>query len=258
MFTFGLMAQILIYASIGFLTPTLAIHLKQYEMDMFWIGVFFSLPAVMYIVGSLLIPCYLSIMGRRGVIFSAFVLLILGVFMIGTSPVLRFPDSPKMIFAGLLLVGLAAAAITIPVLPEMLEQIINKHPILENNQELNDIAAGYFNGCLGVGEAIGPIVASVLTAGIGFRTSCDAFAVVLFAYTIFFFCFNGRCQIFHLKYDDEGSQTANEGWSSDSMEEKKNDEDDDDYKRAFEPSPISVHSGCKSEHGLDNFSRFKK
>ena len=111
----------LIYASIGFLTPTLAIHLKKYDMEMFWIGVFFSLPAVMYIVGSLLIPCYLSIMGRRGVIFSAFVLLILGVFMIGTSPVLRFPDSPKMIFAGLLLVGLAAAAITIPILPEMLE-----------------------------------------------------------------------------------------------------------------------------------------
>ena len=105
----------------GFLTPTMAIHLNRYEMDMFWIGVFFSLPAVMYIVGSLLIPCYLSIMGRRGVIFSAFVLLILGVFMIGTSPVLRFPDSPKMIFSGLLLVGLAAASITIPVLPEMLE-----------------------------------------------------------------------------------------------------------------------------------------
>ena len=111
----------LIYASIGFLTPTLAIHLEKYDMEMFWIGVFFSLPAVMYIVGSLLIPCFLSIMGRRGVIFSAFILLSFGVFMIGTSPALRFPDSPKMIFAGLLLVGLAAAAITIPVLPEMLD-----------------------------------------------------------------------------------------------------------------------------------------
>ena len=103
------------------MTPTMAIHLNRYEMDMFWIGVFFSLPAVMYIVGSLLIPCQLSIMGRRGVIFSAFILLVFGVLMIGTSPVLRFPDSPKMIFSGLLLVGLAAASITIPVLPEMLE-----------------------------------------------------------------------------------------------------------------------------------------
>ena len=99
----------------------MSIHLKEYEMDMFWIGVFFSLPAVMYIVGSLLIPCYLSIMGRRGIIFCAFVLLCLGFSMVGTSPMLHFPDTPKLIFAGLLLIGLSAAAITIPVLPEMLE-----------------------------------------------------------------------------------------------------------------------------------------
>ena len=167
--------------------------MKEYGMEMFWIGVFFSLPAVMYIVGSLLIPCYLSIIGRRGVIFLAFVLLSLGMFMIGTSPLLNFPNSPKLIFAGLLLLGLAAAAITIPVLPEMLESIIEKHPMLVDSEELNDITAGYFNGCLGVGEAIGPIVASLLSAGIGFRTSCDALALTLLLYTVLFFCFNGRC-----------------------------------------------------------------
>lgn len=59
MFSYGLIGQVLIYATVSFLQPTLAIHLKEYDqMETFWIGVFFSLPAVMYIIGAMLIPCY--------------------------------------------------------------------------------------------------------------------------------------------------------------------------------------------------------
>ena len=189
----------------------MAIHIKNYGLEMFWIAVFFSVPAIMYIVGSLLIPCYLSIMGRRGLIFVAFVLLTLGIFMVGTSPILHFPDTPKLIFSGLLLTGFAAAAITIPVLPEMLEQIVKKHPILEDSGELNDMAAGYFNGSLGVGEALGPIFSSLLVAGIGFRAACDALGSIILIFTILFFFFNGRTVIFHSGDASEGSQSATDG-----------------------------------------------
>lgn len=250
MFTFGLLAQVLIYGAIGFLTPTMAIHMKEYGMEMFWIGVFFSLPAVMYIVGSLLIPCYLSFIGRRGVIFLAFMLLCLGIFMVGTSPLLNFPDTPKLMFAGLMFLGLAAAAITIPVLPEMLEQIILTHPALANSEELNDITSGYFNGCLGVGEAIGPIVASLLTASIGFRTSCDALAITLLFYTILFFCFNGRCSMFHLQDESDGSQSATDGGSYIRASAASVMKSDDDFKRIeLDFSDRFLYSGCKSDRG---------
>ena len=196
MFLFGLIAQVVIYTTIGFLVPTLAIHLKSYEIETFWIGIFFSLPCVMYIVGSLLIPCYQTCIGRRGIIFMAFVLLIISVFMIGTSPMLNIKDSPKLIFSGLCLLGLASSAITIPVLPEMLDQLVKEYPSLKDSSELNDMTVGYFNGCLGLGEAIGPLISSALVAGIGFRSACDFLALTCFVYVLLFFLFNGRSDIF--------------------------------------------------------------
>ena len=193
MFIFGLISQILIFGAIGFIQPTMALHLKEYEgFQTFWIGVFFSTPAITYILGSLLLSLYLKYIGRRGVIFIAFVVLVMSAFFIGTSPLLRLKDTPNYIIAGLCLVGFASSAITIPVLPEMLDQIVLKYPNLKDNVELNDACAGYFNGCLGIGEAIGPIISSVLVAAIGFRTACDVLALTIFVYTLFFFIFNGR------------------------------------------------------------------
>lgn len=160
MFLFGLFAQVLIYASIGFLQPVLALHLQKYGLETFWIGIYFSAPAIMYLIGALLLPCYNNFIGRRGLIFIAFLLLNASVFMIGTSPILNFKDTAKWIFAGLSLCGFSAAAITIPLLPEMLDQIGKTYPGLKDSEELSDATAGYFNCCLGVGEALGPIIAS--------------------------------------------------------------------------------------------------
>ena len=94
---------------------------------------FFSTPAVTYILGSLLLSLYLRVIGRRGVIFFAFIVLVTSVFMIGTSPLLNLKDTPNYIITGLCLVGFASSAITIPVLPEMLDQITKKYPNLEGS-----------------------------------------------------------------------------------------------------------------------------
>ncbi len=105
---------------------------------------------------------------------------------------LNFKDSPLYIFCGLNVLGLASAAITIPVLPEMLDQLVKEYPVLKDSPELNDVTAGYFNGCLGLGEAIGPILSSLLMSGMGFRSACDGLALFIFVYTLLFFLFNGR------------------------------------------------------------------
>ena len=56
MFWFGLMAQILVFAGISFGLPTLALHLKKYDgFDEFWVGIFFAMPAIAYILNSLMV-----------------------------------------------------------------------------------------------------------------------------------------------------------------------------------------------------------
>lgn len=51
--------------------------------------------------------------------------------------------------------------VTVPILPEMLAVIEHDLPELKGD-ELNNVASGYFNSFLGVGETLGPISASLL------------------------------------------------------------------------------------------------
>ena len=74
---------------------------------------------------------------------------------------------------------------------------------MHDSEELNDKAAGYFNGCVGIGEAIGPISASFLISTLGFRSSCDLLALTVLVYTLFFFLFNGRSDIFACVNEDD-------------------------------------------------------
>jgi hypothetical protein len=51
--------------------------------------------------------------------------------------------------------------ISIPIFPEMLRSIEEMYPEIAGD-ELNNISAGYFNSCLGIGEALGPMSGSIL------------------------------------------------------------------------------------------------
>ena len=63
---------------------------------------------------------------------------------------------------------------------------------------MNNISAGYFNSCLGVGEALGPISASLLSHSVGFRSAEDIFASCILIYCFAFFMMNGKLKIFKL------------------------------------------------------------
>jgi hypothetical protein len=118
--------------------------------------------------------------------------------MIGTSPLVGLPDSTKVIFMGLCLLGFSATMVVIPMFPEMLHSIEEALPHLKGD-ELNNVSAGFFNSCLGVGEALGPISASILTHALGFRSAEDILATLILIYCITFFTLNGKQKIFALK-----------------------------------------------------------
>ncbi len=91
---------------------------------------------------------------------------------------------------GLCFLGFSTAMIVIPIFPEMLAAVEEKFPELAG-EELNNVAAGYFNSFLGVGEAVGPITASLLTMQFGFRSSEDGIAILILVYCLTYFVLCG-------------------------------------------------------------------
>jgi len=90
-------------------------------------------------------------------------------FLIGTSPYLGLDRSSTTIMIGLLLLGVSAPMISIPVLPDMLEAIEDADDLNYDMEEVNNIIASVFVTCTGVGEAIGPILNSILKEFYGFE-----------------------------------------------------------------------------------------
>jgi len=187
MFVFGLISQVYIYGGIGFLSPTFTLHMvNSYEgFDEFWVGIYFAMPAVTYIINTPLVPYWCKTLGRKRTLLYGSGLFCLSVYFIGTSPLLNLPDSPHTIFVGTLLLGFSACMVTVPILPEMLHRIEHDLPHLKG-EELSNQASGYFNSFLGVGETLGPISASLLTEKFGFRTAFDIVATLILIYCICF------------------------------------------------------------------------
>ena len=203
MFVFGLFSQVLVYGAIAFLSPTLSLHLTEYDgFDEFWVGMYFAVPSVIYVLNTPAVTFYCRVMSRRTVVFIGMFIFCISIFMIGTSPLLQMTDNSKFIFFGLVFLGFSAGMVVIPVFPEMLASIEARFPEM-SVEDLNNVAAGYFNSCLGIGEATGPIFASVMTAEIGFRHAEDILGVLVILYLVFYFILLGNLKLFKCGCEEE-------------------------------------------------------
>ena len=138
MFIFGLIAQVFIFGGIGFLSPTLTLHLMTYPgFDEFWVGVYFAMPAVFYILNTFMVSYYCKWLSRKVVVLVGSSLFSLSIFLIGTSPLLRFPDNSHTMLVGAMLLGFSASMVTIPIFPEMLARLESDLPHLRG-EELNN------------------------------------------------------------------------------------------------------------------------
>lgn len=188
----------MVYGANAFLMPTLSLHLLSYPgFDEFLVAMFFGVPAIIFILNTPLVSIYCRVWTRRGVVFVGVLLFAVSILLIGTSPLFNIPDLPKLIFFGLCLNSFSAAMVVIPIFPEMLHSIESEFPTLAGD-ELNNVSAGYFNSCVSVGEAIGPALASLMTSKVGFRTSEDAVACILFVFVICYFWWAGKFKLFKL------------------------------------------------------------
>lgn len=125
-FSLGLISQVMVYGSITFLQPTLALQLERYGYTGVFIGFSFAIPTLIYASTSPLIYIMTSKIRKTGVIFIGYLCITIGLFLIGPSKLLGLSDSPAYIMVGLSILGLGAGMIIIPVLPDMIECIEEK------------------------------------------------------------------------------------------------------------------------------------
>jgi MFS family permease len=142
-FTFGAISQILVYCSVTFIQPTLALHLEQFGYTPVFIGFSFAIPTLLYAATSPLIFLMTSRMRKSGVIFIGYCILSAAFFLIGPSKLMGLYNSPSFIILGLGVLGFGIGMIIIPVLPDMIEQVEEKHPELEE-LELHNKISGIF------------------------------------------------------------------------------------------------------------------
>lgn len=108
-------------------------------------------------------------------------------FIYGPSELLNFPNELYLVIIGLSLLGAGFTLSLIPTLPEMIVSVEGR---FDNSRgELNDVASGVFNTCLGVGQIVGPLYSSIVTSAVGFRLCCDMLAIFLIAFSVVYFIF---------------------------------------------------------------------
>jgi len=108
--------------------------------------------------------------------------------MFGPSEVLHFPKDLALSTCGICLVAFTCSLIFVPLLSEIVEAVMEKEQLSEATEDLNDLAAGFFNTAYAVGCLIAPILGGLFADLYGFRYTCDimGFSSALFAIVFFF------------------------------------------------------------------------
>ncbi len=108
--------------------------------------------------------------------------------MFGPSEVLHFPKDLALSSCGICLVAFTCSLIFVPLLSEIVEAVMEKEQLLEATEDLNDLAAGFFNTAYAVGCLIAPILGGLFDLLYGFRFTCDimGFSSAFFAVVFFF------------------------------------------------------------------------
>lgn len=171
------------YVAYSYQEPVLAVRLMDFDLSPFWIGIFFSINAVSYVISSLVISWFTYYFKNRTLIVVGMFAAGLSQFLIGPSPFL--PDNVYIMAVGQLTLGGCIIFFLITSLPEMINDVVSIHP--HQKLEASDISSGVFNSMLGCGQMISPLYGSYVTDQIGFRWCADTIGYFLISYSFIYF-----------------------------------------------------------------------
>lgn len=169
-FFMGVISQVMVFTTVTFMQPTLAVKLDEAGYSQVFIGASFAIPTFIYAFASSLIFILTKRMRKTGVIFLGYLVLSIAMFLVGPSELLRLRDLTSITLTGLCIMGFGCCMIIIPILPDMICATEEHHPETDMDQLHNGIS-GLFIAAQGMGEALGPILGSVFKVEFGFRLS---------------------------------------------------------------------------------------
>lgn len=157
-------------------------------------GLIFAVPCLFYAGSSPFVGMLTKIMQRRLIIFFAFILNVIALFMMGPSYILDFPYTKEehaewLTIAGLALNGISISFIFVPLLPEIL-YIVGTEEGLSHDNDLNDKASGIYNVAYASGTILAPNIGGLLSDAYGFRVMCDCLAIFSLCFSVVFLIFN--------------------------------------------------------------------
>ena len=135
--------------------------------------------------------------------FLAFILVSIGLLLMGPSELIGFPDEIWLLYIGTGLIGLASGFVFIPILPEVIESVYINLQLVENSNKdtdniINDKCAALYGLFYAIGAILSPLIGSIVynhkSPGPGeqgdWKFTCDVFGIASAAYSIIFLVFN--------------------------------------------------------------------
>ncbi|XP_070533935.1 MFS-type transporter SLC18B1-like [Ptychodera flava] len=165
------------FMGIGFLDPTLADHLSQFNLTSTQVGLMFLVNSGAYAVSAFFwgwltdkynIPKVLMIVGNLASVA--------GYLYVGPSPFFNMDSSLAVVAVSLVLLGLSLAASVLPTFNEMVSSA--RWYGMEENLGTYGIISGLFSGLFSLGNFLGPTVGSALASNIGFDRTATLFSAM--------------------------------------------------------------------------------
>jgi MFS family permease len=125
------------------------------------------------------------------VMLIGLVLMGISILLIAQSSVFGITPTSTMIVMGLLLLGGASPMISIPIMPEMLESIEKRTDLNFDPEIVNNLSSSLFVTMTGLGEAIGPVLNSILIDKYGFTLAHEIYAYIMLGMAVLYFLATG-------------------------------------------------------------------
>ena len=153
-------------------------------------GVIVSYGSLIYLSTTLLTGQISHLMPKRLFKVLGFVLITIGMFLMGPSEILNLPNYLWIFLAGQSIVDGAQGFLFIPIIPELIDSYYETHGIeegddLQMDEDIADRASALYSAFYYIGMILSPVAGSLIYEHYrNFNRTCDVFALVSVIFTV--------------------------------------------------------------------------
>jgi MFS family permease len=199
-----------------FYDPMLSTHLVEMGVKPALSGYGFTTNCLVYSFGSLGMGILCTKWERRYVLLLSCAICAVSLYIMAPSAIIGLPNETWLIFVGLGLLGVGVAGLTVPIMPEMVESVMEDFGLTadegadddsENSEEeetdpveaeICDRASTIYNMAYAMGCGLAPVLGGYINGKVGFRECVTTFAFACTCLFVFYLIAGVLC---HKKTD---------------------------------------------------------